>query len=295
MAGFIDKFAGYCRGSRELAWLISVNVGIFILVWLITLIGHAFGLEGNFTREWLSVPADVSTAFTRLWTVATYMVTQYDFIHLLFNMLWLYWFGLILPEWFEKGSLMKIYIIGGVIGAVAYIFVNTLLPSISPYGATLCGASASVLAVMTVAGICSGDHEMYLFLFGAVKAKWVCLVCILLTFIGLGGGLGAAQAAHLGGVVYGIFYGITRRYSCEKEIKLLNDILPAISRLVHNAPAAKRDGQAVVDAFNERMADTTRLDALLDKIRLSGYASLTIGERNELNALSRRIDKSKEK
>ena len=30
---------------------------------------------------------------SRPWTIFTYMFTQFDFLHLLFNMLWLYWFG----------------------------------------------------------------------------------------------------------------------------------------------------------------------------------------------------------
>ena len=40
-----------------------------------------------------------------------------------------------------------------------------------------------------------------------------------------------------------------------------------------------------------RLSDMSRLDELLDKIRLSGYASLTDVERRELNALSRKIEK----
>lgn len=95
MAAFIDKFREAC-GSRALAWLLLANCGIFLVVWMIVIIGNYAGYPGNFTMQWLCVSSSAPVALRHFWTAATYMVTHYGFLHLLFNMLWLFWFGRIL-------------------------------------------------------------------------------------------------------------------------------------------------------------------------------------------------------
>lgn len=238
-----------------MAWLIIINLAVFLGVWVVILIGHTCGLQGNFTMSWLCVPSQPALLPSRCWTLLTYMVTQYDFIHLLFNVLWLFWFGNILPEWVSERRRIILYAGGGLCGALTYVACNLLFPSLAPPGAALCGASAAVLSMMAAAGILGGDRKVYLILVGPVAAKWVCLGCIILAFFGFGGGSTAAQSAHIGGVAFGLIYALLLKHSPRRAPRRAN------------------------------------LDQLLDKIRLSGYSSLTIGERKELNAISRRLGK----
>lgn len=294
VTGFIDKFARYCGGSVVMAWLIIVNLSVFIAVWGVILVGHACGLEGNFTMSWLCVPSLPEMLPSRCWTLLTYMVTQYDFIHLLFNLLWLFWFGNILPEWISERRRLILYVGGGLAGAVTYVACNLLFPGLAAPGSALCGASASVLSMMAAAGILGGDRKVYLILIGPVAAKWVCLGCIILAFFGFGGGSTAAQSAHIGGVAFGLFFALylkraPRRRESWSGQQTTGRRESRPQRKVRTN--VRRDGKAVADAVAGRLTDNARLDELLDKIRLSGYASLTLGERNELNAISRRLGK----
>lgn len=292
MAAFIDRFRRAC-GSSELAWLIIANVVVFLLVWAVTLSGNHAGIAGNFTLPWLCVPSEAATAVRRAWTAVTYMLTHYDFLHLLFNMLWLYMFGLLLYPAVSGKRLLVLFGGGGLAGSLLYVAVTALWPGSSSAGQYLCGASAAVLAVMTCAALVYPDRRINLLLIGPVKLKWVTLCCIVLTFFGIGGGSPGAGSAHVGGVVFGAAYALIalRRPSGAST----SGATPSPSRVERKAfvprprKNVRRDGDAVAEAAAFRLSDSTRLDQLLDKIRLSGYASLTTGERNELNELSQRL------
>lgn len=291
MTAFIDKFQRY-TGFRSLAWLILINAAMFLAVWTAIAAGSFFGMSGNFTMPWLCVSSDPMVFITHPWTALTYMVTHYEFLHFLFNVLWLYWFGTLLYTRVSDRQFTWLYVFGGVVGAVCYVAVTAFWPELQTPGGYLCGASASVLAIMTTAAILSPDREIRLFLFGNVKLKWVAVVCIALTFLGLGGGNPGAQSAHVGGVAAGalfpfIFLGRGKSASSARQKKPFE--APSGFRKIRIN--VKRDGNAVAQAAAKRLSDAERLDQLLDKIRQSGYRSLSAGERNELNLLSQRIDK----
>lgn len=297
MATFIDNFTRVC-GSKTLASLIGINVTVFLLAWIVILSGDSMGMSGNFTMPWLCVSADPSVFLHHPWTAATYMVTHYDFLHLLFNMLWLYWFGVMFTPAAGDKNLIRLYIGGGLAGTVLYVAVTALWPSLSTPGAYLCGASASVLAIMTAVATISPDRRVYLFLIGPVRIKWIAIACIVLTFLGLGGGNPGAQSAHIGGVVFGVAFALWKKHrkpSKKDNRQRSTSSQPFQTTRQYTPGKATRvaiNGDAVAKAVAGRLSDASRLDELLDKIRLSGYSSLTTGERNELNELSRRLDKT---
>ncbi|MBD5355637.1 MAG: rhomboid family intramembrane serine protease [Bacteroides sp.] len=284
MTTFINKFQRICD-SRALAWLISLNCIIFVILWIIILSGNAMGMEGNFTMQWLCVPSSPSMFLGRCWTALTYMVTHYGILHLLFNMLWLFWFGRLLMTTLSDRHLLWLYIGGGAFGALIYIAGQATFPAVTG-SAYLCGASASVLSVMTATAIRTPNLTMTLFLFGEVKLKWIAVACILLTFAGVGGGNTGGQAAHVGGVLFGAAFilAIKRGYDISKKFSEKPRQKMAKPRV-----NVKRDGKAVAEAASGRLGDPARLDELLDKIRMSGYQSLTAAERRELTALSQRL------
>lgn len=282
MARFIDRYNRYFA-TPVLAWLIGINIAVFLAVWTVILSGNSIGVTGNFTISWLCVPTEPATVLTRPWTLLTYMVTQYDILHLLFNVLWLYWFGTLLASAVSPKGLAWLYVASGLAGGVLYVLTDLLWPELNNPGTYLCGASASVLGIMAAAAVMRPDKPVNLLLFGTVRLRWVALVCIILTFAGVGGGSTSAQSAHAGGVLCGALWGFISQGSF-KPLKRR----PRLRKPV-------RDGNAVAQAMAGRLADTSRLDILLDKIRVSGYNSLSVGERNELNELSRRLDDANSK
>lgn len=81
--------------------------------------------------EWIGVPADPEYLLSRPWTIFTYMFTQFDFLHLLFNMLWLYWFGSFFLNYFTERKLTGVYLLGGLFGGLLYIAAYNIFPYFS--------------------------------------------------------------------------------------------------------------------------------------------------------------------
>lgn len=275
---FINRLKEYCGGSRALAWLLAIvgGSGIGCMIWL--LICWIAGINPSAINIWLALSADPLTALTHFWTLGSYMGLHFSPLHLIFNLLWLYWFGLMLTDIRSDKTLLNLFIGGGVAGGILYIIASSIW-SHNP-GAYLSGDSCAVLSVMTATGILMPDKRLNLFLIGEVKIKWIALVCVLLTL--LGGTGGAAQAAHIGGVLWGVGGSLYYKGFFNNSRKER----PRTQRPHHPRHNARETARAM-----QQLSDHERLDQLLDKIRISGYDSLSAREKTELDHISARLDK----
>lgn len=242
--------------------LVAVNVAVLVVLTLISFVTRLNGHE-VYGAAWLDLPAGLHFV-ERPWTLLTYMFTQTDIWHAVFNMLWLYWFGLMYQNLTSPWRLIKLYIAAGLCGALCYIAGSELWPDAC--GAWLEGASAAVMGVVTATACLIPDYRMYLFLLGPVKIKWIAIVTIAIFAAGLTGSNAGAHIAHLGGVAAGAAWVYLPRLK---------------SRGKKAAPAGHCRGSEL-DARAE-------LDAILDKVRRSGYGSLTADERRRLLELSKRV------
>lgn len=258
------------RREPALWCIIRINVGVALLCWLTSIIASAQDSGFSFAA-WLSVPASLSALASLAWTPLTYMFTQTQPLHLIFNMLWLFWFGQVLSDATDQKHIWRGYIIGGLSGALFFIVSKTLIPSLG--GASLSGASGAVVAIMVEAAFRQPDREFRLFLIGNVKLKWLAVISLGLLLLGLGGGNAGGQAAHIGGALAGciLFFFDRRKRIGRKTVR-----------------TSPRQAAKVVNAMAAYRTDMERLDELLDKIKLSGYESLTRSEKKELQKLSDR-------
>lgn len=266
---FKYHFKLWRKRSPALSGIIIANAAIGVLI----LLGNLLLLSGADIPDfstWLALPPELLIFKYRPWSVVTYMFTHVSFFHFLFNMLWLYWFGVILLDGYTDMKLLNIYLCGGIAGGIFYLSAGNLISGF-PHGVGLCGASAAVMAVMTAAAARFPDREFNLFIFGKIKLKWIAVASILLAFLGIGGGGNAGGGiAHAGGVAAGLCYALIK----SKPLTF---------------GRRKIDPMRVETTFRNAGEDLARMDQLLDKVRLSGYASLSKRERDELQYLSNRI------
>lgn len=273
----IEKWTRYCGGSRLLAWLIIVEAAMWIFVTILFMLGHLLHFSTGLIG-WLTLPSLFNIFVWRPWTLMTYMAVHFDFFHVLFNLLWLYWFGRYLLITDSDKTLALYFFGGGIFGGVIFLIGGALGWS----SGWLCGCSAAVIAVMCGAAFRHPNVEIGLFLIGNVKLKWVAAACCLLTFIGGGGN----QAAHVGGLLWGLMMGMLPYFNKMKYFGFKNQTRVGAD---HYPLRRKRTANKVIKALSDHRSDMERLDQLLDKIKLSGYDSLSSKERKELNELSKRI------
>ena len=115
MANIIEEIKQSFSKGNFLTRLIYINAGVFLLVKLLTIILSVLG-SSMYWITYLELPAFFQTLIRQPWSIITYMFMHHDFIHLIFNLLTLYWFGKIFTEYFSQKQLVGLYFLGGIGG-----------------------------------------------------------------------------------------------------------------------------------------------------------------------------------
>ena len=275
-------------GGNVVSQLIIVNVVIFVVINLVTVgMFLASGSTENPILPWIMLHANVMDLLRRPWTLITHMFAHYGIWHLLFNMLWLFWFGKIIQEFIGNKKILPLYIYGGIMGAALLIISYNIFPGLKsdmPYVSAL-GASAGVLAIVVAAATLVPDYTVFLLFFGGVKIKYIALFMVILDMVSIPGLNSGGRIAHLGGALFG--YVFIKQLQMGHDWSMpFNDFMEAIASLFK-----KREPRIVykTKAGNQKRKRTDypedkqqKVDALLDKIASSGYDSLTKEEKEFL-------------
>ena len=141
-----------------------------------------------------------SEVFTHPWTLVTSMFLHGDFMHLFYNMFALGLFGTILEHIIGAKKFLHIYFAGGLIAG---------LFSIPFYNAVL-GASGAIMAILGCLAVLRPKMRVYV---GYVPMPMAiaAIVWIAGDLLGFLAPSGIANAAHLGGMVFGLAAGFYLR------------------------------------------------------------------------------------
>jgi membrane associated rhomboid family serine protease len=284
--GVLDEIKLSFKNGSYLTKLIYINLGIWILVRLI-FIGFMFsGSDGSQILEWLALPASFDLFISRPWTLITYMFLHFEFLHILFNVLWLYWFGKIFLEYQNQRRLLSLYLLGGLAGGLAFMLAYNLVPVFkgSVLFTQLLGASASVIAIVIAISVYVPNHEIHLMFIGPVKIKWIAVVSVLLYIIGLSGSNAGGNFAHLGGALWGWLY--------MSQLMSGRDIASGFNKMADNLfswmkPRRKLKVKYQIpnpdyDYNRRKLSQQAEVNRILDKIGQSGYDSLSAEEKDTL-------------
>ena len=214
------------------------------------------------------------------------MFLHKNFLHILFNILWLYWFGKVFLEYLDARKLVGVYLLGGLSGAVLYIAAFNFFPVFSQeLGLSYAlGASASVMAIVIAIAAYVPNYTMHLLFLGRVKIIYIAIIGFLITSvfdfsINTGG-----KIAHIGGGLFGYLYIL--RYKQGKDMtRGINRLLEGLFSLFKPKPKIRvthRNTDTDLD-YNARKVDEQKeVDRILDKIAKSGYSSLSNKEKEIL-------------
>jgi membrane associated rhomboid family serine protease len=271
--------------------LILINVVIFITFILINVIGKFTNTPLYFIETWFYGTSSLSDFMYRPWGMFTYMFLHSGFRHILFNMLFLYFFGRIFLTFLSSQKFLSIYLLGGIAGFLFYVACYNLFPYFHPQvGMPIVGASAAVMAIMAATVTLAPNYEVRLFLIPFnIRIIWIGLFFFAQDLVALQGSFNiGGSLAHIGGILFG-YLAISQRQK-GKDItawfELFLDKITALFTRKHlkvkytnptpNRP--KTDAE-----FNlEKRQRQIKIDAILDKIKQSGYDSLSKSEKDFL-------------
>ncbi|WOK05778.1 rhomboid family intramembrane serine protease [Imperialibacter roseus] len=290
--GLFDDFKNaWSRPNNGLIQLIMINVIIFVALIIFKVI---LVLSGNpdvyqmILRQFM-LPASIDSFIVKPWTLLTYFFTHEGFFHIIFNMLFLFWFGKIIVEYLGDQRAISMYVIGGIVGGLFYILIYNLIPYFHERvaGSVMLGASAGVYAIVVGAATFMPNYTFFLLFLGPVKIKYIAIFYILLSFSQTIGANAGGELAHLGGALMGFIF--------IRQLQRGNDIgTPVVSvmewfkglfkpspkiRVTHKS--TKFTGTKKASASNTK-SDQDEIDAILDKISHSGYESLSKEEKQKL-------------
>jgi membrane associated rhomboid family serine protease len=283
----------FSRRDNVLNQLIIINALVFaVLIILRAIFFISQSSSYALVVRQLALPSDGYSLLRHPWTLLTYAFVHEGFLHIVFNMLNLYWFGQLIREYLGDRRLLSLYILGALVGAAFFVLAYNFIPALKPLvGQPVIGASASVTAIIVAAATLLPDYTFMLFILGAVKIKWIALAVVLISIAGINGGNPGGEITHLGGALLGFLF--------VKQLKAGRDMGTPVTavgewfgrvfsqrpsmRVTHRQPVATgtRSAGSTKNA-GPAPAGQEEIDLILDKISHSGYESLSKDEKQKL-------------
>ena len=310
MTSILDDIKREFESGNYITRLILVNLIVFVSISLLRVFANFPGADGSswFETLWryITLSNDWSFNLTRPWVFVTHMFLHIGFWHILWNMLFLYWFGRRVGDLIGDKHIVPLYFYGGFAGALTLLLTASSLGYI-PEGTTFYahGASAAVMAFVVASAVLAPDSYMNLILIGPVKLKYVAFAIVLLDILALGSDMNTGgHFGHLGGAAMGWFYiyalrnGMnlapdlsSRQKSKSAKIHVLSDHASRSRSKRRTTPttslkkyfSSKEDQhEAVMRNIDEE------IDRILEKIKEKGIESLTAEEKSILDQASKK-------
>jgi membrane associated rhomboid family serine protease len=276
---FINTLKHRFKNGSIVEKLIYINLTVFIFTLLITVLRGLYKSELNFIITWFSLDDSYSSLLTKPWTIITYGFLHDGFLHILFNLIVLYFIGNLFIQYFTQKQLLTFYILGTFFGGVLYVVSQNYFPLFEGESPLLVGASAGISAIFVGIASYIPNYQLKIRFIGFVKLWHLAAVWIGLDILGLIGNNAGGHFSHLGGSLFGILY-VTQ--ASNKEMNLFSNLSsffktkkkPLKTVYKSSANAQKKAGNTV--------SNQHKIDMILDKISNSGYDTLTKDEKEFL-------------
>lgn len=295
MVSIVDDIRQTFRRGDINVRLIGINVAVFLLMAVLGIALTLFNRSPYSVLNLFELPASVNTLLHQPWSIVTYMFMHASLMHILLNMLWLFWIGHIFLDFFSSKHLRGLYILGGMLGGALYVVTYNIFPYFSDkiqYSYML-GASASVLAIVTAAAYRSPNYPIQMLLLGTFRLKYIAIGAVVLDLLMVTTDNAGGHIAHIGGAASGLLFAwlLDRGIDLTAWINRTIDAVDLIFDRMERSRRSKRpkmkvsfgsrsDGRTSAETVANKHQD--RIDRILDKIRQSGYQSLTEEEKKEL-------------
>ena len=283
MANFIieDFKNAWSKDDNGLVKIILINVIVFVVLSIlevfITLSGGGIIFK-TFVNK-LMLPAAFTTFILQPWSLISYFFLHLSFGHILWNMLFLYWFGKIIHDNIGNNAVISLYVLGGIIGGLSYMALFNIIPF---YGdrvsdSLMLGASAGVFSIVAGSATLLPNYTFYLLFLGPVRIKYIALFYILLSFLDVTGSNAGGEIAHLGGALIG--YLFIRQL--QNGVNMGEGIIKIINIFNKKSSSKIKQDPPISDELKSDISQD-EIDKILDKISESGYSSLSKKEKEKL-------------
>jgi len=299
MNSILEDFKLAFKTGNVLNQIIVINVVVFLFMGVLSVLLTLSGQEVLYAQlsHYLTLPADPGALLYRPWSIITYFFFHQGLLHILFNMLWMYWFGKIIAEYLGQNKLLGFYVWGGIGGGLFYMLIYNLLPYFQdavPYSSLL-GASAGVTAIVVGAATFQPNFAVHLIFLGPVKLKYIAFFSVFVSFIQSTGSNAGGEIAHLGGALVG-YVGMTQLQKGNDWSKPIVNLIIWMKSLfkpqpkikvsykkeTSSRPKSRASRKSSAKTSSKKETSQAEIDAILDKISDKGYDALSKEEKQKL-------------
>lgn len=301
--GIIDTIKHQFRHGGTLTQLIIINAGVFVVLRVLMAVGMLLQVPALAQCfQWVAMPCSPAALAHKPWTALTHLVTHVELWHVFANMLLLYWMGQLFLRYFTPKQLGGLYILGGLGGAALGVALSNVLPLLRGSETILLGASGCVMAIVLAITIYAPSLRLRLWLIGDVELRWVTAVIVVLDLVSMADGNFVGHFAHLGGAAIGVWFAMAMKQGkditawlnslIDKTVGLFSGRKPKLKR----PKPQQRSQKAATSGNNSNNSGGTthgqptddELNAVLDKLKKSGYTALSEHDKDILYRASRR-------
>ncbi len=281
---------------RLIVWMVGIWFGLQIIELLFYFISKEMRYDFLlFQYDFLVADANWETMKYKPWTIVTYMFMHGGFMHLLGNMVMLHLGGRFLNDFLGKRRFYFVFFFTGIMAFLVHVLMHHVTDGHEYYNGAIVGASGAITGILVAVVTLSPRIEINLF--GAFRVLLIILVglYILLDILALDDRDGTAHWAHLGGALFGYLY--VKAYQKGTDISQwfqfnwVRNLFKRKSkiRVAHSNVRSTAEKQKD-DQYNASKADRqAKVDAILDKIKDSGYDSLSKAEKAFLFEESKKL------
>ena len=278
---FIDNIKQRFNTASIVEKLIYINLAVFLLVFTFNTGGFLFQSSNNLIIEWFALPANLDEILYKPWTLFTYGFLHANFIHILLNLIALYFIGNLFMQYFTPKSLLSFYTLGTLFGGLIFIISYNLFPALikDADNSILIGASAGISAIFIGMATYMPNYQLKFPLIGFVKLWHLALIWVALDILQIPIGNAGGRLAHIGGALFGFLY--VQQVS-NKEIDIFKSIKSLFIKKEKSLKTVYKSGNKKATKQVVKPNNQKEIDAILDKIGKSGYDTLTKSEKDFL-------------
>lgn len=265
------------KGNSAIRQIIMINLGAFIFTVFVGVIARLSGFAPEELLTYFYIPSNLGKLIIRPWTLLTNIFFHAGFWHLLGNMILLYFIGRILEDFMEFKKIWKIFLYGGISGAMLFVISYNIFPVFNEVVGykKLLGASGGVTAILVATGTFLPRYQIRPFGLFNVELRWVALFFVFrdLYMFPVSDNTGGLFA-HIGGAIFGLIFILNL------QGKITKPNLNQTSFFWDKKRDERMRGPIITDKKPKPNQD--EIDAILDKISQSGYDSLSKNEKDVL-------------
>ncbi|MGB0880316.1 MAG: rhomboid family intramembrane serine protease [Polaribacter sp.] len=259
--------------------LIYINIAVFICALLINVFQELYKSDTSFLVEWFSLHANYGKFFSKPWSIISYGFLHADFLHILMNLIVLFYIGNLFIEYFTQKQLLTFYLLGTFFGGVLFLISYNYFPLFENQTAILVGASAGISAIFVGIATYMPNYQLKIRFIGFVKLWYLAAIWIGLDVLGLSGNNAGGHFSHLGGALFGFLY-VNR--ASNKKMSILDKLTNLFKTKEKPLKTVYKSKNTTTSKVKKTSENQQKIDVILDKIGKSGYDALNKEEKEFL-------------